>query len=228
MEEHRVPEPGSEARKATQAAYDRLSRWYDLLAGGSERALREEGAGRLAVSAGERVLELGFGTGQTLADLGRAAGLTGGAIGVDLSPGMCRVARRRAQRAGCADRVLLVCGDASRLPVAAGSVDAIFMSFTLEFFADGEIRGVLAECRRALRREGRLCVVAMAEASRPNLMSRLYGWAHRRFPTYVDCRPIPAAATLASHGFHVIETARRAVAGLPVEVVVARKNALFD
>ena len=213
----------SEARKATQAAYDRLSRWYDLLAAGSERALREDGVGRLAVSAGERVLEIGFGTGQTLADLSQAAGLTGGVIGVDLSPGMCRVAQRRTRRAGCVERLWLACGDASRLPVRAGSVDAIFMSFTLELFTDTEINGVLAECRRVLRRDGRLCVVAMAEAGCPNLMSRIYGWAHRRFPAYVDCRPIPVAATLASHGFHVIETASRAVAGLPVEVVMARR-----
>ena len=58
-------------------AYDRLSRWYDLLAGWSERPARETGLGLLAAKPGETVLEIGFGTGTSLVKLAEAVGAGG-------------------------------------------------------------------------------------------------------------------------------------------------------
>ena len=61
-------------RAQTQANYGRLSRWYDLLAGSSERKYCELGLRMLDVRSGERVLETG-------------SGPTGSAVGMDLSGG---------------------------------------------------------------------------------------------------------------------------------------------
>ncbi len=61
-------------RAQTRATYDRLSRWYDLLTGASERRFRNLGLCELDVRPGERVLEIGPGTGQALVVLAQAAG----------------------------------------------------------------------------------------------------------------------------------------------------------
>jgi len=211
-------------RKQTQANYDLLSRWYDLLAGSSERKYRELGLRMLDVRPGERVLEIGSGTGQALLSLARSAGAAGMVVGVDLSGGMCRVARGRLAQAGSPAHAAIICGDAVGLPCPGATFDAIFMSFTLELFDAADMASVLEECWRVLRDDGRLGVVALTESGRPNLMQRLYVWAHHRFPAWIDCRPIPVIEILAEHRFHVEDVTSGSMWGLPVAVAVASKG----
>jgi demethylmenaquinone methyltransferase/2-methoxy-6-polyprenyl-1,4-benzoquinol methylase len=208
----RVTRTKAEARRT----YDRLSRWYDALAGPSERRFTMRGLELLRVQPGERVLEIGCGTGHALVQLARTAGR---AYGVDLSVGMEAVARRRIAAAGWAGAVHLGLADAARLPFAASAFDATFMSFTLELFDTPEIPLVLAECRRVLRPGGRLGVVSLARAD--NLAVRLYEWAHRHFPQAVDCRPILVQNVLEQSGFHINAHEAAAMWGLPVDIVVA-------
>jgi SAM-dependent methyltransferase len=66
----RVPRSQEDA----QAAYDRMSGWYDLLAAGSEERHIEAGLRQLDPTQGERVLEIGFGTGRALVRLAWAGG----------------------------------------------------------------------------------------------------------------------------------------------------------
>jgi ubiquinone/menaquinone biosynthesis C-methylase UbiE len=210
-------------REEARASYDRMSRWYDLVTGPFERRYREAGLRLLAPQQGERILEIGFGTGHGIVALARAVGDSGRVYGVDLSPGMCRVAWRRVQAAELGRRVTLICGNALRLPFTPGSFDAVLMSFTLELFATPEMPVVLREVQRVLRPGGRLGVVAMASRRRPGLMVRLYGWMHRTFPAYVDCRPIPVREVLAEAGFRLRESEDLSMGGLPVAAVVAEK-----
>lgn len=203
-------------------AYNRLSRWYDALANASEGPLRDRGLRALAAQPGERVLEIGFGTGHALVSLAHSVAPSGYVVGVDISDGMAAVAARRLAEADCAGRVALA--DGARLPFAAGSFDAVFMSFTLELFDTPLLPSVLASCGEVLRSSGRLCVVALAKDPHGDaLPARLYELAHRTLPRWVDCRPIFVRPLLHACGFHIVASFRHTMWGLPVDVVLARK-----
>lgn len=200
--------------------YSRRARWYDRVEGWWERRARTLGLEALNVRAGERVLEIGVGTGRALPVLAEKVGPEGRVYGLDLAEGMLAAARSRLTRAGQLAYVRLVQGDGARLPFAPGVVDAVFMSFVLELFDTPEIFGVLAECHRVLRRAGRLGVVSLGLPERPSLTVALYEAGHRLFPRLVDCRPIPLLQMLEKAGFSEVAVQKTSVCGLPVVVAV--------
>ena len=122
------------------------------MADASEHAIRERGIRALGLSQGERVLEIGYGTGHGLVSLANAVGKTGQVHGVDISSGMTAVARARIGSAGLRN-VTLTVGDAGVLCFRSNVFDAVFMSFTLELF-ESAVPDVLAEVRRVLRDGG--------------------------------------------------------------------------
>jgi demethylmenaquinone methyltransferase/2-methoxy-6-polyprenyl-1,4-benzoquinol methylase len=210
-------------KNEAQASYDRLSRWYDLLSGSSEARPRQAGLELLNALPGEHVLDIGPGTGHSLAALGRSAGETGRVQALDLSPGMLAVARARLDKYNECANVSLTCGDGLRLPYSAGAFDAIFSSFNLELFDTPEIPQVLEECRRVLRPGGRICVVSLSKVGKSQAMIKLYEWSHERFPAFVDCRPIYVQPSLEQAGFHIQAVKCMYMWGLPVEIVLAQK-----
>ena len=206
------------SRAQARATYDRLSGIYDLLAGGSERRFLDLGLSQLNPQPGEIALEVGAGTGHGLVSLARAVGAVGQAWGVDLSSRMCRAAQDRAREAG------VICGDAVRLPFGPNTFDAILTCFTLELFDTPEIPNVLSECRRVLRADGRMCIVAMSR-HRVTAMVRIYEWAHAIWPADIDCRPIHVQAALGAAGLEPVDVMLLSMWGLPVEIVLARQRA---
>jgi ubiquinone/menaquinone biosynthesis C-methylase UbiE len=210
------------SRAETKALYDKISKVYDLLSERTEEPVREAGVRMLAPQAGETVLEIGFGTGHTLVGLARAVGPSGRVHGIDLSDGMMAVAESRVRHEGVADRVVLRTGDATGLPYPADSMDAIFMSFTLELFAAPEIPVVLAQCLRVLKTGGRIVVVGMSKEGEHGLVYEAYEWTHRHFPNFVDCRPILVGQALAAAALQVTEKQHVQI-WVPMEIVRAAK-----
>jgi demethylmenaquinone methyltransferase/2-methoxy-6-polyprenyl-1,4-benzoquinol methylase len=212
------------SKEDAQILYDRLSGWYDLLAGSSEEKYVRAGLQQLKIEAGERVLEIGFGTGKVLVALAQGVGRSGQVYGIDISEGMAQRARGRLERAELRDRVALIRGDGARLPLKDRVLDAVFMSFTLELFDTPRLRLVLHECRRVLEEGGRLCVVSMARRGDPSLPVRVYEWVHQRLPQYIDCRPIPVENVMEDAGFEITDVERRSMWGLPVDIVMGKEG----
>ena len=99
---------------------------------------------------GWAVLDVGCGTGRALPALRAAVGPEAAVIGVDITPQMLEVARAGHRDAHAA----LVLGDARRLPVADGGVDAVFAAGLVMHLPD--IAAGLAELARVTRPGGRL------------------------------------------------------------------------
>lgn len=214
-----MPQPKAGPRVG--GTYDRLSRLYDAVFAPIEAPLSDAAIGMLDAQPGERILEIGSGTGRALSRIGWSVGPPGSVLGVDLSAQMLAVSARRLAAPAGLSSVRLVMGDGRALPLAGGACDAVFMSFTLELFdPQGEMQ-VLAECARVLRRPGRLVVGSLWRADRPSLAARAYELGHRMFPAVLDCRPIDLDGVLRDSGFEIRRSTTRSLAGIPVRIVAA-------
>ena len=149
------------SKDEAKASYNRMSRWYDTIAGSSEKKYRDIGLEKLNAQPGECVLEIGYGTGHCALVLATAVGSGGHVYGIDISEGMAAIAQERINNAGLSDQVDLRVGDALDLPFDPGSFDGVFMSFTLELFDTPEIPQLLAGCQRLLRPGGRIVIVSL-------------------------------------------------------------------
>lgn len=208
--------------EAARASYNRMSKIYAMLSNDSEKefvkiALEDV----LRPQEGDVVLEPGFGTGQVLVALATMVGKSGKAYGIDISDGMVAQTAKRLSKNGLTDRVDLVRGSATDLPYQDNFFDAVFMSFTLELFPEDQIPTVLAECTRVLKPGGKLCVACMSKKGKQGAMEKMYEWSHRRFPTFVDCRPIHADELLTENGFEIEQDRLLSMWGLPVQIILA-------
>src|SRR5664280_1970825 len=134
-----MPRPGWAARVAdvTRSA-DQARVTYD-------RRARAAGLRLLDARQGEHILEIGFGTGHTLAALQRQVGTTGLLVGIDLALRMAQRTRRRLGTPATHLTVAVLQGDARHLPLHNASFDAVTLAFTLDLISTDDIPIVLSE-----------------------------------------------------------------------------------
>jgi ubiquinone/menaquinone biosynthesis C-methylase UbiE len=214
-----------QSKEETKAFYNKIAKVYDTLAEHSEAPVRKAGLEMLDVHPGQKVLEIGFGTGHSLIELARSVGPSGKVFGIDLAEKMVEIAEKRAEEEELGDRIELSCGDALHLPYESESLDGIFMSFTLELFDTPDIPLVLAECKRVLRPAGRITVIGMSRISPEGLIMEVFEWTHRHFPNYLDCRPILVRQAIEDAGFQVCDS-RIMKMWIDVELVCGIKRRL--
>jgi SAM-dependent methyltransferase len=108
------------------------------------------------IRAGDRVLDIGCGTGQTTRDAARRAS-AGGALGVDLSAEMIALARRLATAEGVGN-ARFEQADAQIYPFPEGLFDVAISRTGAMFFGDPD--AAFANIARALRGSGRLVLLS--------------------------------------------------------------------
>jgi SAM-dependent methyltransferase len=118
---------------------------------------------RTGIASGERVLDVGCGTGDSTVELARRVGPTGSVTGVDLSAPMLARARQRASAAGL-HNVTFEAADAQTTRLERARFDVCFSRFGVMFFIDPA--AAFTNLHAALRPGGRLgfvCWQALAD-----------------------------------------------------------------
>ena len=114
---------------------------------------------RSAVAPGEKVIEVGCGTGAATVPLAEAVGDTGEVVGIDISEPMLAAARERISQSGLSN-ITLLRADAQVHAFEPNRFDLIASRFGVMFFADpvAAFRNLLG----AMRPGGRLCFACWA------------------------------------------------------------------
>jgi SAM-dependent methyltransferase len=113
---------------------------------------------RARPQSGERIIDVGCGSGATAIAFAQRVGRSGHVLGVDVSGPMLEQARSSAPKDA---PVEFVQADATIYPFAADSIDLVASRFGVMFFADPAVS--FANLRKALRRSGRLAFACWRE-----------------------------------------------------------------
>ena len=164
-------------------------RWVGL--GGAQEARNVEVARILLEAAaavpGERVLDVGCGTGATLIPFAAAVGPKGHATGIDIAAPMLERARERVAEQGLTN-VTLLQADAQVHGFAPASFDLVTSRFGVMFFADPT--AAFRNLCGALRPGGRLCMAVWAAVAEN---------VHRRIPLEIAVRRLGPPSPQPAH-----------------------------
>jgi demethylmenaquinone methyltransferase / 2-methoxy-6-polyprenyl-1,4-benzoquinol methylase len=176
-----VDEPVSKAPDRIASMFDAIAGRYDLLnhvlSAGIDRRWRTRAIRSLALTGAERVLDLCTGTGDLAVAAARARPSAAHIVGIDFAGAMLRVGREKLRRAGLERRIMLVRGDATRIPLDDAVVDAVTIGFGIRNVED--MGAACREMRRVLKPRGRLAILEFAVPTTPGI-STLYLWYLRR------------------------------------------------
>jgi demethylmenaquinone methyltransferase/2-methoxy-6-polyprenyl-1,4-benzoquinol methylase len=174
-------EPLDKAPSRIAGMFDAIAGRYDLLnlvlSAGLDRQWRRQAVRSLQLTGAERLLDVCTGTADVA--IGAASALPGAArvVGVDFAGAMLQYGHVKVAAAGLSSRVQLIRGDASALPVADASVDALTIAFGIRNVQVTE--AACREIRRVLRPGGRVAILEFGLPSVPGLR-HLYGWYFQR------------------------------------------------
>jgi demethylmenaquinone methyltransferase/2-methoxy-6-polyprenyl-1,4-benzoquinol methylase len=156
--------------------FDAIAPRYDLLnrvlSVGIDRRWRRRAIRSLGLTGREVLLDVCTGTADIALE-GRASGVAARVVGVDFATAMLTIARHKVRAAGESDRIALVRGDATRLPLRDASIDAAAVAFGIRNVERPEL--ACAEMARVLRRGGRLAILEFGMPRIPGI-GTLYLW----------------------------------------------------
>lgn len=165
--------------EAIRKSYKRYAAGYDLLFGGVFHAGRTTLVQRMDLQPGDRVLEVGVGTGLSLPLYPADVEITG----IDLSPEMLERAQRRCQRLGMQSRVRLELMDAESMSFDEATFDKVAAMYVAT--VSPQPARLIEEMGRVCKPGGDLFVLNHFSSSNPVLggiermlapLSRRLGW----------------------------------------------------
>jgi demethylmenaquinone methyltransferase / 2-methoxy-6-polyprenyl-1,4-benzoquinol methylase len=160
--------------------FDGIAGRYDLLnhllSGGIDRRWRRRAICSLELTGRETVLDLCTGTADlAIAAVDAAVGARR-VLGVDFAGEMLRVGLEKLRRQRKSGRISLVRGDATRIPAADASMDAVTIGFGIRNVED--TGAACREIARVLTTGGRLGILEFATPTMP-VVRPLYLWYFR-------------------------------------------------
>jgi SAM-dependent methyltransferase len=192
---------------------------------GQIQPLGEAAIETLGLQAGQRVVDIGCGCGQTTIALAGRVGAAGSVLGVDISRPMLAAARQRLAAQGLA-QASVVEADAQTHPFEAEAFDAAFSRFGVMFFEDPT--AAFANILKGLKHGGRLGFVCWRSAAESAWMTVPIAAAQSHFPEpappsdplapgpFAFADPDRLRAILSGAGFaHVTITAQDKMIGAP-------------
>ena len=153
--------------------YDLLNR---LLSAGIDRWWRKRAIDSLALTGREVLVDVATGTADVALEAcapRRGTARAARVVGVDFAGAMLGLGVGKVKAAGESSRMVLVQGDAMRLPVADASADAVTIAFGIRNVQTPSV--ACAEMARVLRPGGRLAILEFGVPRVPGL-SGLYQW----------------------------------------------------
>ena len=151
--------------------FDAIATRYDflnhLLSAGIDRRWRRRAIQSLSLTGRERVLDVCTGTGDLAIAARTARPAAARVVGVDFAAAMLRVGLDKLRREQLTDTVALVRGDATCIPAAGASVDAVTMAFGIRNIEN--TNAVCTEIYRVLKRGGRLAILEFSIPTTPGL-----------------------------------------------------------
>jgi ubiquinone/menaquinone biosynthesis C-methylase UbiE len=150
----------------TKGKVIRWARFYDLVAWlmtfGREPSIRKMTIELAGIKEGERVLDVGSGTGSLTIAARRQVGPTGEVHGIDPSAEMIGVARHKAAKAGVDAQFQTAVIE--KLPFPDGHFDVVLSSLMLHHLPADVKRAGFAEVNRVLKPGGRFLAVDIAQS----------------------------------------------------------------
>src|SRR3954464_9050421 len=137
---------------STKKIYDVHSMFYDATFGRLVKRRVERAITHINISRPDRVLDLGIGTGVSLNYYPKQ----GQIIGVDLSAGMLREARKKVRERGL-DNAVVFQANALELPFADSTFDHVFISHVISVVSDPYM--LVKEAQRVAKSGSRIVIV---------------------------------------------------------------------
>ena len=145
----------------TQGNLIRWASYYDpvvqILTFGQASTMRQQTAKLAEIQAGDRVLDVGCGTGDLTIAAKAKAGSSGLVVGIDPAPEMIASAHQKAAQQGI--EIDFRVGVIEALPFAEGSFDVVVSSLMMHHLPNALKTQGLAEIQRVLRPNGHLLIV---------------------------------------------------------------------
>lgn len=121
--------------------------------------------GKTGLASGQKALDVATGTADLAILMAKRVGAPGSVTGVDLSRGMLRVGEEKVRRAGLAERVHLVEGNALEMPFPDASFDRAVVGFGLRNMSD--VGRAVAEMARVVKPGGQVLCLEMSHPENP-------------------------------------------------------------
>jgi demethylmenaquinone methyltransferase/2-methoxy-6-polyprenyl-1,4-benzoquinol methylase len=177
--------------KAPDKAPDRIAGMFDaiaprydllnhLLSAGIDKRWRARAIRSLQLTGRETLVDVCTGTADVALEARKGSSGAARVVGVDFAGAMLSLGRSKVNAAAEDGRIVLVRGDAMRLPVTDGRADAVTVAFGIRNVQKPEV--ACAEMARVLRPGGRLAILEFGVPRIPGVSALYLGYFKYMLP----------------------------------------------